>query len=328
MLKAYADPEVRRKLHDEAVEFKSGPAIGICSTWWDYMVLQVAMLPKNKEYEGKTVGQIAKSQGKGIIDCFLDLAIEENLDTEWLHGENNVDDAAVAQILNYPNAIIGLSDGGAHVQFQSGFGFSTRLLSEWVRDKAIMSLETAVRRLTFESASTFGLYDRGLLRPGMVADIVIFDPDTVKPLAARGRPRFPDRRQAHQGAGPGHPHDDRQRPSAARRGQTHRRPTRPGLAQHLLQGQPRLAAAPRPALSLHSGERESGARRREGPFNLNRPGPRSAAEREKPQPAAGPPIIPFAASGANQRQTSPASPGALSLQGDPSFPRMSGRGRG
>jgi len=109
-------------------------------------------------------------------------AIEEHLDTEWLHGENNVDEAAVAQILNYPNAIIGLSDGGAHVQFQSGFGFSTRLLSEWVRDKQIMSLETAVRRLTFESASTFGLHDRGLLRPGMVADIVIFDPDTVKPL--------------------------------------------------------------------------------------------------------------------------------------------------
>src|SRR3954453_14662739 len=182
MLKSYADPEVRKQLHDEAVEFKGGPAIGICSTWWDYMVLQVAMLPKNKQYEGKTVGQIAKAQGKGIIDCFLDLAIEENLDTEWLHGENNVDDAAVAEILNYPNAIIGLSDGGAHVQFQSGFGFSTRLLSEWVRDKGIMSLETAVRRLTFESASTFGLFDRGLLRPGMVADIVIFDPDTVKPL--------------------------------------------------------------------------------------------------------------------------------------------------
>ncbi len=182
MLKSCADPEVRRKLHDEAVEFKSGPAIGICSTWWDYMVLQNAVLPKNKGFEGKTVGQIAEAQGKGIIDCFLDLAVEEHLDTEWLHGENNVDEAAVAQILNYPNAIIGLSDGGAHVQFQSGFGFSTRLLAEWVRDKQVMSLETAVRRLTFESASTFGLYDRGLLRPGMVADIVIFDPDTVKPL--------------------------------------------------------------------------------------------------------------------------------------------------
>jgi N-acyl-D-aspartate/D-glutamate deacylase len=191
MLKAYADPEVRKQLHDEAVEFKNGPAIGICSTWWDYMVLQTAVLEKNKQYENMTLGQIAKAQGKGIIDCFLDLAIEENLDTEWLHGENNVDDEAVAKILTYPNAIIGLSDGGAHVQFQSGFGFSTRLLSEWVREKKIMSLEQAVRRLTFESASTFGLYDRGLLRPGMVADIVIFDPDTVKPLPLEVLHDFP-----------------------------------------------------------------------------------------------------------------------------------------
>jgi N-acyl-D-amino-acid deacylase len=191
-LKAYADPEVRRKLREEAVEFKNGPAIGICSTWWDYMVVQTAVLPKNKWMEGKTVGEIAKTQNKGIIDCFLDLALEENLDTEFLHGENNVDDDAVAQILTYPNAIIGLSDGGAHVQFQSGFGFSTRLLSEWVRDKKVMSLETAVRRLTFESASIFGLYDRGLLRPGMVADIVIFDPDTVKPLPLEVVHDFPN----------------------------------------------------------------------------------------------------------------------------------------
>ncbi|HEX3953354.1 MAG TPA: amidohydrolase family protein, partial [Stellaceae bacterium] len=190
-LKAYADPDVRRKLHEEAVEFKSGPAIGICSTWWDYMVVQGVELEKNKWMIDKTLGQIAEAQGKGVIDCLCDLSIEENLNTEWLHGENNVDDAAVAQILNYPNAIIGLSDGGAHVQFQSGFGFSTRLLSEWVRDKQIMSLETAVRRLTFESASTFGLYDRGLLHPGMVADIVIFDPDTVKPLALEVLHDFP-----------------------------------------------------------------------------------------------------------------------------------------
>src|SRR5437879_12736332 len=155
------------------------------------MVVQTTVLPKNKGMEGKTVDEIAKTQGKGIIDAFLDLAIEENLDTELLHGENNVDDAAVAQILTYPNAVIGLSDGGAHVQFQSGYGFSTRLLSEWVREKQVMSLETAVRRLTFESASIFGLYDRGLLRPGMVADIVIFDPDTLKPFPLGGPHDFP-----------------------------------------------------------------------------------------------------------------------------------------
>jgi N-acyl-D-amino-acid deacylase len=183
MLRAYRDPELRQKLHAEAVEFKvDTPPPGICRTWWDYMVLQTAVRPKNKKYEGKTLGEIAKAEGKGIIDAFLDLAVEENLDSEWLHGEINVDDAAMAQILTYPNAVIGLSDGGAHVQFQSGFGFSTRLLSEWVREKRVMSLEQAVRRLTFDSASIFGLWDRGLLRPGMVADIVVFDPETVRPL--------------------------------------------------------------------------------------------------------------------------------------------------
>jgi N-acyl-D-amino-acid deacylase len=182
-LRAYSDPETRKKLHAEAVEFKvDTPPPGICRTWWDYMEVQTAVLPKNKVFEGKTVGQIAQMQGKGIIDAFLDLVVEEDLDTEFLHGEINVDEAAMTQILTYPNAIIGLSDGGAHVQFQSGFGFSTRLLSEWVREKQAMTLEQAVRRLTFDSASIFGLYDRGLLRPGMVADIVIFDPDTVRPL--------------------------------------------------------------------------------------------------------------------------------------------------
>src|SRR5579871_212791 len=94
----------------------------------------------------------------------------------------NVDDEAMAKILTYPNAIVGLSDGGAHVQFHGGYGYSTRLLGEWVREKHIMSLEHAVRRLTFDSASALGIYDRGLLRPGMAADIVIFDPDTVRPL--------------------------------------------------------------------------------------------------------------------------------------------------
>ncbi|MBO0735841.1 MAG: amidohydrolase family protein [Alphaproteobacteria bacterium] len=182
-LRAYSDPDIRKKLHAEAVEFRlDTPPPGICRTWWDYMEVQTAVLPKNKAFEGKTVGEIAKMQGKGIIDAFLDLVVEEHLDTEFLHGEINVDEAAMAQILTYPNAIIGLSDGGAHVQFQSGFGFSTRLLSEWVRDRQVMSLEQAVRRLTFDSASTFGLYDRGLLRPGLAADVVIFDPDTVRPL--------------------------------------------------------------------------------------------------------------------------------------------------
>jgi N-acyl-D-amino-acid deacylase len=89
----------------------------------------------------------------------------------------------VGQMLRSPYAVVGLSDGGAHVQFHSNVGNSTRLLGYWVREKGIMSLEQAVRRLTFDSATAFGIYDRGLLQPGMAADMVIFDPDTVNPGA-------------------------------------------------------------------------------------------------------------------------------------------------
>ena len=132
--------------------------------------------------QGKTLSEIAIAHRKGIIDAFLDLVVEEELKTVFVQAENNIDLDAMREILNYPNALIGLSDGGAHVQYHGGYGFSTRLLGEWVREKQVMSLENAVRRLTFDSTSTFGLYDRGLLRPGMVADITVFDPDTVKPL--------------------------------------------------------------------------------------------------------------------------------------------------
>ena len=178
-LRAYADPEVRRKLHDEAVEFPGGT---ISRDWYNYIWVEEPTLEKNKWMVGKTLADIAKQQNKGIIDSFLDLVVEEKLETTFMQAENNIDVEAMRQILNYPNALIGLSDGGAHVQFHGGYGFSTRFLGEWVREKQIMSLEQAVRRLTFDSASTFGLYDRGLLRPGMKADITIFDPDTVKPL--------------------------------------------------------------------------------------------------------------------------------------------------
>jgi N-acyl-D-aspartate/D-glutamate deacylase len=182
-LQAYSDPAVRQKLHDEVVEWKIDiPGGTLSRQWYDYIWVEGPVLAKNKEWQGKSLRELAQAQGKGIIDAFLDLVVEENLDTVFLQGELNVDTDAVTKILNYPNAIVGLSDGGAHVQFHGGYGYSTRLLGHWVREQQIMSLEQAVRRLTFESASVLGIFDRGLLRPGMVADITIFDPDTVSPL--------------------------------------------------------------------------------------------------------------------------------------------------
>jgi N-acyl-D-aspartate/D-glutamate deacylase len=182
-LRAYSDPKVRQKLHDEVVEWKADiPGNTISRHWYDYLWVETTVLDKNKQWQGKSIRELATLQGKGIIDAFLDLVVEEHLDTVFLQGENNVDKEAVATILNYPSAIVGLSDGGAHVQFHGGYGYSTRLLGYWVREQQVMSLEKAVRRLTFESATTFGIFDRGLLRPGMAADMTIFDPETVQPL--------------------------------------------------------------------------------------------------------------------------------------------------
>ena len=180
-MRAYADPAIRDKLHAEAVE-RSVPinAVGFSKTWWDYMWVNEPALEKNRPLQFKSIGEIAQMQGKRVIDAFLDLVVEENLETRFLQAENNIDDEAMTAILTYPNALVGLGDGGAHVQFHGGYGYTTRLLGEWVRERKVLTLEQAVRKLTFESASAFGIHDRGLLRPGLAADIVIFDPATVK----------------------------------------------------------------------------------------------------------------------------------------------------
>ncbi len=182
-LRAYSDPDVRKKLHDEAVEWTGVlPAANIGRDWYEHMWVAEPVLEKNQWMKGKTLSEVAKEQDKGLIDAFLDLVVEEQLNTVIRHVTGNSDKEAMTQILNYPKAIVGLSDGGAHVQFHGGYGYSTNLLGYWVREQEVMSLEKAVRRLTFESASTFGLYDRGLLHPGMAADITVFDPDTVRAL--------------------------------------------------------------------------------------------------------------------------------------------------
>jgi len=146
------------------------------------MFVEEPKLAKNRGLAGKHIAEIAKAKGQHPLDAFLDLAVEENLDTVFTLGEINMDTEAVAQILGSPYAVVGLTDGGAHVQFHSNVSNPTRLLGYWVREKQIMSLEHAVRRLTYDSASAFGIYDRGLVQPGMAADLVVFDPDTVAPI--------------------------------------------------------------------------------------------------------------------------------------------------
>jgi N-acyl-D-aspartate/D-glutamate deacylase len=180
-LAAYRDPAIRAKLRAE-VEAPLTPD-STFSQRWDLMIVEEPKLAKNRGLRGRSIAEIARAQGQGPVEAFLDLAVEEELDTVFSLGEINMDTEAVAQILGSPYAVVGLSDGGAHVQFHSNVSNPTRLLGYWVREKKIMSLELAVRRLTFDSATAFGIYDRGLLQPGMAADLVVFDPDTVRPVA-------------------------------------------------------------------------------------------------------------------------------------------------
>src|ERR1700739_4757647 len=140
-MKAYADPAIRAKLHEEAVVNKPDTAVGFSKTWWNYMWVNEPMFEKNKWMQFKSIGQIAEVQAKRVIDAFLDLAVEEKLETRFLQAENNVDDDALTKILTHPNAVIGLGDGGAHVQFHGGYGHISKFLGEGGRGKQDRSLE-------------------------------------------------------------------------------------------------------------------------------------------------------------------------------------------
>src|SRR5262249_55020675 len=129
-LRLYADPEIRAKLHEEAVVNKPDSAVGISKTWWNYIWVNEPVLEKNKWMQFKSSGEIAEKQGKRVMDALLDRAVEEKLETRLLQAENNIDDAALTKILTHPNAVIGLGDGGAHVQFHGGYGYLTKLLGE------------------------------------------------------------------------------------------------------------------------------------------------------------------------------------------------------
>lgn len=176
-VKAFRDPETRHKLRYEALEEKKPSRF---SRRWDLVYMIKAATPANKHLEKKSVAEIAKIRGQDVIDAFLDLSLEEGLNTEFQTSSTNGDERAVAEIIRNPFVLVGQSDAGAHLIYDAGFGYATRLLGYWIREKQIMSLEEGVRKLTFMVASIFGLPDRGLLRPGMAADLVLFDPATIR----------------------------------------------------------------------------------------------------------------------------------------------------
>ena len=110
----------------------------------------------------------------------MDLALSEDLETVFEDSVTQGDENAVREIFRSPYVLLGQSDAGAHVASGNpGFGYATFLLSYWVRQRGIMSLEEAIKKLTFMPASVFGFHDRGLLRPSMAADVFVFDPAAI-----------------------------------------------------------------------------------------------------------------------------------------------------
>ena len=177
-----AQPEVRRRL-EEAL---SKPPVGVPPINWSKTVVSGAALDKNRALEGKSFEEIAKERGKRPLDALLDLELEEGLATEVvLVDYANADINAVRQILQSPYAIVGISDAGAHLNSFCGADYTTLFLSRWVRELGVFTPEEAVRKLSFMPAHLMGFLDRGLLKPGMAADINVFNMKTIKPRPVR-----------------------------------------------------------------------------------------------------------------------------------------------
>jgi N-acyl-D-aspartate/D-glutamate deacylase len=150
---------------------------------WDETFVDDVHLEKNKSLKGRTIAEIAKEQGKHPIDTLLDLSVEEDLKTEFaMQGFINNDEEALTQIIKHPLTLVGSSDGGAHTKFLTLGRYPTHFLAHWVRDKQIMTLEEAHWRLSAMVGWAIGIRDRGWLREGMPADIVVYD---LEKLAVR-----------------------------------------------------------------------------------------------------------------------------------------------
>ena len=146
---------------------------------WDKVHVVETSLPAHALLEQRTVAEIAKEQSRDPLDVMLDLALAEDLQTVFTAQLLNSDTEAVGQMLKHPHSLVSLSDAGAHLTFFNDAGFGLHLLGHWVRDLKAMSLQEATRRLTSQPASIFGMTDRGMIKEGMAADLLLFDPATV-----------------------------------------------------------------------------------------------------------------------------------------------------
>jgi N-acyl-D-aspartate/D-glutamate deacylase len=181
-LAAYADPDWRARATAQLAEQPMAPRWETCE------VSESRRLP---ELEGRRVDDLARERGVTPLDVICELALAEDLHTRFRIYIANDADGPVRHLLTHPQVALGLSDAGAHVGQLCDAPLPLDFLGPWVREKQVMPVERAVRKLTGEPADMFGFVDRGYLREGAWADVTVFDPDTVAPGPIRRVRDFP-----------------------------------------------------------------------------------------------------------------------------------------
>src|SRR3954470_6547898 len=174
----YRDPAFRNSFREE---LKRPAAFGN----WARITVHEVKNPSLKKFEGKTVADLAVEQGKDGVDAFLDLTLADDLENEFTMQSFNTRADRMAEILQNKDMLLGLGDGGAHLDMLCDSGYPTYVLGTWVRERKVLSLEEAVRRMTSDPADFFGIKDRGRLKPGLAADLVLFSEQNV---GSGGRP--------------------------------------------------------------------------------------------------------------------------------------------
>jgi len=188
-LRKMSDPALRQAVKDAYVEERR--AVGATVTRIVDLVVGDVGDEQYRELEGLSLGEIARAQAKHPIDAMLDLAVADRLGTRFVTPPQEIDIEAMTEVANSPYALPGVSDGGAHMKFITLGRYSTEFLSLLVRDHEIMDLEQAHWRLSAYPAQAAGFRDRGFLREGAPADLVVYDLEGLEILPSEKLYDFP-----------------------------------------------------------------------------------------------------------------------------------------
>ena len=173
-------PGVRDRMRQDVGAYAGGGGGADATSDWSKMRVVEVRHERNFKYEGKTIAELAEMTGKHPMDAMLDLAIDEGLRTEFtFEPATGTDPKAVAEILNHPYTHPCVSDGGAHTRYQTLGTWPVHFLATRVRDQQIMSLEKAHYKISALPAWIAGFTDRGILKEGYAADIMVYDQEKL-----------------------------------------------------------------------------------------------------------------------------------------------------